>query len=112
MNQTVKVSDVTSADLAEYLRVGEVTQYEDGYLTTLIGAATAYMCKYTTGIYTGLPASQLDESQDFVPVLLVLCQDMYDNRALYVDSANVNRMVQSILDMHSVNLLPSVMQDD
>ena len=107
MNQIVKVSGVTSADLAEYLRVGEVTPYEDGYLTTLIGAATSYMCKYT-----GLTASQLDESQDFVPVLLVLCQDMYDNRALYVDSANVNRMVQSILDMHSVNLLPSVMQDD
>lgn len=107
MNQIVKVSDVTSADLAEYLRVGEVTPYEDGYLSTLIGAATSYMCKYT-----GLTASKLDESQDFVPVLLVLCQDMYDNRALYVDSANVNRMVQSILDMHSVNLLPSVMQDD
>ena len=107
MNQIVKVSDVTSTDLAEYLRVGEVTPYEDGYLSTMIGAATAYMCKYT-----GLTASQLDESQDFVPVLLVLCQDMYDNRALYVDSTNVNLAVQSILDMHSVNLLPSVMQDD
>lgn len=107
MNQILKVSDVTSADLAAFLRVGEVTQYEDGYLSTLIGAATAYMCKYT-----GLTAAQLDESQDFVPVLLVLCQDMYDNRALYVDSANVNRMVQSTLDMHSVNLLPSVVKQD
>lgn len=107
MNQIVKVSDVTSADLAAFLRVGEVTPYEDGYLSTLIGAATDYMCKYT-----GLTASQLDESQDFVPVLLVLCQDMYDNRALYVDSANVNRMVQSILDMHSVNLLPSAVKQD
>ena len=107
MNQIVKVSDVTSADLAAVLRVGEVTPYEDGYLTTLIGAATAYMCKYT-----GLTTAQLDESQDFVPVLLVLCQDMYDNRALYVDSANVNRMVQCTLDMHSVNLLPSVVKQD
>lgn len=107
MNQILKVSDVTSADLAAFLRVGEVTPYEDGYLSTLIGAATAYMCKYT-----GLTAAQFDESQDFVPVLLVLCQDMYDNRALYVDSANVNRMVQSTLDMHSVNLLPSVAKDD
>lgn len=109
MNQITKVSEVTSTDLAAFLRVGEATPYEDGYLSTLIGAATAYMCKYT-----GLTAAQLDESQDFVPVLLVLCQDMYDNRALYVDSANVNRMVQSTLDMHSVNLLPSVAvkQDD
>lgn len=107
MNQILKVSDVTSADLAAFLRVGEVTPYEDGYLSTLIGAATAYMCKYT-----GLTTAQLDESQDFIPVLLVLCQDMYDNRALYVDSANVNRMVQSTLDMHSVNLLPSVVKQD
>lgn len=107
MNQILKVSDVTSADLAAFLRVCEVTPYEDGYLSTLIGAATAFMCKYT-----GLTTAQLDESQDFVPVLLVLCQDMYDNRTLYVDSANVNRMVQSTLDMHSVNLLPSVVKQD
>lgn len=107
MNQIEKVSKVTSADLAEFLRVGEVTSSEEGFLKTIIGAATAYMCKYT-----GLDAAQLDGSQDFVFVLLVLCQDMYDNRALYVDSANVNQTVQSILDMHSVNLLPSAVKQD
>lgn len=107
MNQIERVSEVTSTDLAEFLRVGEVTPSEDGFLKTIIGAATAYMCKYT-----GLDAAQLDGSQDFVVVLLVLCQDMYDNRALYVDSANVNQTVQSILDMHSVNLLPSVVKRD
>lgn len=107
MNQLSKVSDVTSTDLAEYLRVGEVTASEDGFLKTIIGAATAYMSKYT-----GLTAAQLDESEDFVVALLVLAQDMYDNRALYVDSSNVNQAVQSILDMHSVNLLPSAVQND
>ena len=104
MNQITKVSEVTAADLAEYLRVGEVTESEEGFLNTIIGAAKSYMTKYT-----GLTAEQLDESSDIVIALLVLCQDMYDNRALYVDSANVNLAVQSILDMHSVNLLPSVM---
>ena len=108
MNQVEKVSDVTAADLAEYLRVGEVTASEEGFLSTIIGAAKSYMCKYT-----GLTAERLDESSDIVIALLVLAQDMYDNRALYVDSANVNLAVQSILDMHSVNLLPSaVMRDD
>lgn len=108
MNQVGKVSEVTAADLAEYLRVGEVTPSEEGFLSTIIGAAKSYMCKYT-----GLTAEQLDESSDLVIALLVLCHDMYDNRALYVDSANVNLAVQSILDMHSVNLLPSaVMNDD
>ena len=106
MNQIAKVSEVTSTDLAEYLRVGEVTDSEEGFLNTIIGAATAYMCKYT-----GLTSEQLDESSDLVIALLVLCQDMYDNRTLYVDSANVNLAVQSILDMHSVNLLPTAVQD-
>lgn len=107
MNQIVKVSDVTSADLAEYLRVGEVTASEEGFLNTIIGAAKSYMCKYT-----GLTSEQLDESSDLVIALFVLAQDMYDNRALYVDSANVNLSVQSILDMHSVNLLPSAVKQD
>lgn len=107
MNQIKKVSEVTSTDLAEYLRVGEVTPSEEGFLKTIIGAATSYMCKYT-----GLTAEQLDGSQDFVVVLLVLCQDMYDNRAMYVDSSNINLTAQSILDMHSVNLLPSAVRDD
>ena len=107
MNQIAKVSEVTSTDLAEFLRVAEVTASEDGFLKTIIGAATAYMCKYT-----GLTTAQLDESEDFVFALLVLAEDMYDNRALYVDSTNVNQSVQSILDMHSMNLLPSVMHDD
>jgi hypothetical protein len=107
MNHIAKVSEVTSTDLAEYLRVGEVTPSEDGFLKTIIGAATAYMSKYT-----GLTAAQLDESEDFVIALFVLAQDMYDNRALYVDSSNVNLAVQSILDMHSVNLLPSAVRND
>nr|DAF78727.1 MAG TPA: head tail connector [Caudoviricetes sp.] len=107
MNQIAKVSEVTSTDLAEFLRVGEVTASEDGFLKTIIGAATAYMCKYT-----GLTSAQLDESQDFVFALLVLAEDMYDNRALYVDAAHVNQAVQSILDMHSVNLLPSAVKHD
>lgn len=107
MNKIAKVSEVTAADLAEYLRVCEVTASEEGFLDTIIGAAKSYMAKYT-----GLTAEQLDESSDLAIALLVLAHDMYDNRALYVDSANVNPAVQSILDMHSVNLLPSVMHDD
>lgn len=107
MNQIMKVSEVTSADLAEYLRVGEVTPSDEWFLTTIIGAAKSYMAKYT-----GLSTEQLNESSDLVIALLVLCQDMYDNRALYVDSSNVNQAVQSILDMHSVNLLPSAVTRD
>lgn len=107
MTQIAKVSEVTSTNLAEFLRVGEVTESEEVFLKTIIGATKSYMCKYT-----GLDAAQLDESSDLVFALLVLCHDMYDNRAMYADSANVNLTVRSILDMHSVNLLPSAVKKD
>ena len=46
----------------------------------------------------------------FVPGLIViavfvLVQDMYDNRSFYVDKSHLNRVVETILSMHSVNLL-------
>ena len=100
MNVT-KVSDLTAADLAEYLHIAETDQSEEQTLMSMLRQATAYMKKYT-----GL--STVDGSEDFVDCALVLVQDMWDNRALYVDKGNVNRTVESILDLHSVNLLPEV----
>jgi hypothetical protein len=35
----------------------------------------------------------------------VLVQDMYDNRSFYVDKSHLNWVVETILGMHSVNLL-------
>ena len=40
-------------------------------------------------------------------VVFILCQDMWDNRTLYVDKSNLNKVVDTILGMYSVNLLPS-----
>lgn len=47
----------------------------------------------------------LDAYPDFVIVVYVLVQDMYDNRAFYVDKNNLNKVVDTILNMHSINLL-------
>ncbi len=55
--------------------------------------------------YTGRTNEELDNYQDFVIVVLVLCQDMWDNRTMYVESKNLNNVIESILGMHSVNLL-------
>jgi hypothetical protein len=46
-----------------------------------------------------------DKYKDFVIVVYVLVQDMYDNRTLYVDKNNLNKVVETILGMHSINLL-------
>ena len=95
----MKVSEIQVINVAEYLRSDEA---EAQLLQTLIGVAKSYIKSYT-----GLTELQLDEHDDFVIVVYILCQDMYDNRVLYVEKANLNRTVTTILDMHSTNLLPT-----
>lgn len=102
-----KVSDITVDALADYLRIADRSEADSQLLAAIIKAVPAYMSKYT-----GLSATQLDESTDFVFAALCLAQDMYDNRTIYADSNNQNPTVQSILDMHSVNLLPTAVSDD
>lgn len=93
-----KVSDITVESVAEYLRLDEVSDEEKNTLTTLISIATSFIKNYT-----GL--DDLDKYPEFVIVVLILCQDMWDNRTMYVDGKDLNNTVQSILAMHSVNLL-------
>ena len=95
-----KVSDITEESVADYLRLDEVNDSEINTLTTLISSATSYIKSYT-----GLDDASVDKYPEFVIVVLILCQDMWDNRTMYVDSKDLNNTVQSILAMHSVNLL-------
>ena len=94
------VSQITAQDVAEYLRLSEVTQDDINTLNTLLTVAKVYI-----GEYTGRTIQDLDNYKDVIIVVLVLCQDMWDNRTLYVDSSNANKVVESILGLHSVNLL-------
>lgn len=93
-----KVSDITEECVANYLRLDEVTDSDINTLTMLISIATSFIENYT-GI------DDLDKYPEFVIVVLILCQDMWDNRTMHVDSKDLNNTVQSILAMHSVNLL-------
>lgn len=98
--QISKVSDITAQDVAEYIRLYEVTADDTNTLNTLLMVAKAYIAQYT-----GRSDEELDDYPDFVIVALILCQDMWDNRTLYVDSTNLNNVVESILGLHQVNLL-------
>lgn len=95
-----KVSDITVESIADYLRLGKVTESEINTLITLISVAISFIKSYT-----GLDDNGVDKYPEFVIVVLILCQDMWDNRTMYVDSKDLNNTVQSILTMHSVNLL-------
>lgn len=101
MNVITKVSEISYTDIAEYIRLdSEVAQDEKNTLNNLITVATEYIKSYT-----GLSGEQIDLHPDFVIVVLILCQDMYDNRTMYVDNDNLNQVVETILGMHAVNLL-------
>lgn len=101
MNAITKVSDITAQDVADYLRIAELTEDDENFITSIISVAVDYILKYT-GI---ADAETLDNYNDMVIVVFVLVQDMYDNRALYIDNSNVNMVVDTILGLHQRNLL-------
>ena len=92
---------MTVSDIAEYCRIAEPSEADLAFLQQAIEAAKAYIRSYT-----GLDNTSIDEHEDFVLVVYVLVQDMYDNRSLYTDQkVSLNNTVETILGMHSVNLL-------
>lgn len=93
----MKVSEVQPVDLAEFLRLDD---YREDEMQRILDSAKGYIRSYT-----GLTDEEIDTHADFLAAFLVLCQDMNDNRSMYVDKTNVNRVVESILNMHRVNLL-------
>jgi len=92
----MKVSTITSDDIANYIKLQEVDEADKKLLTALITIAKKFITE-NTGV------KDLDEYDDFLIVVFILCQDMYDNRTLYVDKNNLNKVVETILGMHSRN---------
>lgn len=94
----MKVSDITAKEIANYLRITEMDVSLEEELETYLNVAIKYI-KDETGL------DDLEEHEDFIIAIYVLCQDMYDNRTLYVDKSNINRVVETILGRHRINLL-------
>ena len=103
----MKVSEITVNDIANYLRLSEISEEEKKNIELFLNIARNYIENYT-----GIPqksedekAETLDTYPDFIIVVYVLCQDMYDNRVMYVDGKNINKSIKTILDMHTRNNL-------
>ena len=103
----MKVSEITVNDIANYMRLSEISEEDKKNIELFLKIAKNYVENYT-GIpekSENIEAETLDSYSDFVIVVYLLCQDMYDNRVMYVDSKNINKTVQTILDMHTRNNL-------
>lgn len=103
----MKVSEITAKDVANYLRLSEISEEDGKDINLFLNIAKNYIENYT-----GIPQKSenvedetLDTYSDFIIVVYVLCQDMYDNRKMYVDDRNINNTVKTILDMHTRNNL-------
>ena len=107
----MKVSEITTSTLTEYIRIDSPTESD----MTLLGAVLIAAKDYVRNI-TGLPltakadaegntSDNIDAHEDITIAVLVLCQDMWDNRSMYVEKDNVNKVVSTILGMHCRNLI-------
>lgn len=104
------VSEITIEDVVEYLKLEE-DQYTEKLMGTILEAAKSYVSEYT-----GLPQAAdddrktLDSYPEISLAVYVVCQDMYDNRSMYIGQTGTaknytNKTVETILEMHRRNLL-------
>ena len=93
----MKLSEITISEVISYLRLDS---YDPFTLEPILTTAKKFIQSYT-----GLDEREADEHEDFFIVVMILCQDMHDNRVLYVDKNNLNKVVSTILDIHRKNLI-------
>lgn len=94
----MKISEVTIDDLKEYANVDH--DYDDKIFENILLGAKSYIKSYT-----GLNDEQIDNKEDLTIALMVLCNEMYDNRVFSVQDNKANTVITNILDMYAVNLL-------
>ena len=104
----MKVSELNLSQICDYCRIMEddLTDTEKVTIEAMRTAAINYCISYTA-----LTEAQLDEHEDITIAVLALISDMYDNRLRYVDKGNVNRTVETILNLHCFNLIPGELDD-
>lgn len=95
----MKPSEITVDTVIDFVRCDDCGESRS-QLEYMLSAARGYVCDYT-----GLTEEECDEHEDITIAVLCLCSDMFDNRQTTVDRSTPNRTVETILGMHSKNLL-------
>lgn len=107
----MKVSKLSAEIAADFLRLDPDDYNEDEWKKELskvkmkLDSAISYVVNYTGMPIKSRKTDNLDRHDEITHAVLVLVQDMYDNRSISVKDGNVNKVVSSILDMHCKNLL-------
>ena len=99
-NDYVAFSQISVDDIIEYLHITEITEQQRSLLSTMLSAAKNYVLHYT-----GRAQETADDIPEFTIAVYAIVSDMYDKRSYQVDEKSSNKIVDSILDSRSVNLL-------
>lgn len=99
-NDYVAFSQISVDDVIEYLRITEITEQQRSLLSTMLSSAKSYVLHYT-----GRVLEKADTIPEFTIAVYAIVSDMYDKRSYQVDEKSSNKIVDSILDSRSVNLL-------
>ena len=97
----MKLSEIEVPFVKEYLR--QDCDEDDRLIGAILEGAKNYIVNYT-----GQSLEQLEESEDLVIAVLVLCAEFYDNRTISVNdrlNLRVNMMMESLIGRYSVNLM-------
>lgn len=94
----MKVSEVKINDLKDYCKVDGTD--EDKIFTVILAACKQYIISQT-----GLTLAQADEKEDLPIALMVLANEMYENRNYTVKDNKVNLVVDTIINQYRVNFL-------
>lgn len=95
----MKVSELTIAECKAYCRAEDE---EDAIFTILLAAGKAYIKGQTA-----LTEEQMDQYEDLTAALLILCADLYENRAYQQSEVRVtpNLAVKAIIDQYQMHIL-------
>jgi hypothetical protein len=103
----MRISEITIDDLKQYANVYH--NEDDNLFTAILTAGKQFISTYTGLPLVDDPANNVtdsvDDHEDLTIALMVLSNEMYDNRAFVVDNTKLNFVIKQILDSHSVNYL-------
>lgn len=98
----MKVSDIKTKDLRNYLRLDDSSFDEE--LNTHKKSAVSFICAHT-----GLTEAEIDEHEDITQAVFVLVSDFFENH-LYIQGGvgqdvKLNKTVETILNHHRTNFI-------
>lgn len=92
------ISELTITDLKQFANVYH--DLDDSLFTAILAGAKQFIATYT-----GKSVDDLDQHEDLTIALLILSNEMYDNRMVHIESNKVGFVIKQLLDSHATNLL-------